>query len=152
MNYYQHSGQCQNDQMSQIDGNDFQNLTTQMIQQNENENPFCPAEAFMLGNYFSSLYVPYCGLTNYPICPQTNRQALLARVMMLEFNMHELNLYLDTHPNDQQALDQFHVFHKAAHEARDEYQKQFGPLAIFDVHNPDVPWAWSGGPWPWERQ
>lgn len=128
------------------------NISTQMIAPNNNSNPFCPEEAFMLGNYFSSLYLPYCGMTNFPLCPANPRQALLTQIMMWEFNMHELNLYLDTHPNDQQALDRFHEFHEKAHQARNEYEKQFGPLAIFDIHTKDVPWPWIQCPWPWQRQ
>lgn len=131
---------------------DHNPLETQMIQENNNKNPFCTEEAFMLGNLFSSLYVPYCGFTNFPVCPQNPRQACLVQVMMLEFTLHELNLYLDTHPNDQNALDRFHEIHQLVHEAREAYEKQYGPLTILSIHQKEVPWAWNQGPWPWEIQ
>ena len=146
MNYYQ---QCQQHAMPQCDN---QVLKTQMIAQNNNETPFCPEEAFTLGNFFSSLYVPYCGFTNFPVRPQNPRQACLANVMMLEFNLHELNLYLDTHPNDRQALDRFHELHHQVLEARKTYEKQYGPLTILSVTQKNTPWVWIDGPWPWEKQ
>ena len=149
MNYFQ---QCHKTQIDSGCADDYKPLKTMKITENNNQNPFCPEEAFMLGNYFSSLYIPYCGLTNYPVCPQNQRQALLAQVMMLEFNLHELNLYLDTHPNDQQALDCFHQFHHATLEARENYEKNFGPLTILNVNCKEVPWVWNNGPWPWQRQ
>lgn len=150
MNYYM---QCQQKQPTMMDtcSNDDV-LKTQMIQQNNNQNPFCMEEAFMLGNFFSSLYVPYCGFTNFPVCPQNPRQACLAQVMMLEFNLHELNLYLDTHPHDQQALNRFHEIHRLVHEARTAFEKQYGPLTVLQLHQEKVPWAWLQGPWPWEKQ
>lgn len=149
MNYYQQCRQCA---PSMIDTGNINALNTMQITPNNNSDPFNPEEAFMLGNFFSSLYVPYCGWTNFPVCPQNPRQRALAKVMMLEFNLHELNLYLDTHPNDQQALDRFHEFHHEVLQAREEFNQQFGPLAILDVHEKEVPWAWKMGPWPWQRQ
>lgn len=152
MNYFQQCQQCQKAQVNPGCNNEKDVLNTMKIKENNNRNPFCPEEAFMLGNFFSSLYVPYCGMTNYPVCPQNQRQALLVQVMMLEFNLHELNLYLDTHPNDQEALNRFHEFHHAVEDARKKYEQQFGPLAILSIHEKEVPWVWNNGPWPWQRQ
>lgn len=141
MNYYQECQRaCENNP-----------LKTQMIAQNNNQNPFSVEEAFTLGNFFSSLYVPYCGFTNFPVCPQNPRQACLASVMMLEFNLHELNLYLDTHPNDKQALTRFHELHHQVLEARKDYECKYGPLTILSVNQKDT-WVWINGPWPWEKQ
>ena len=150
MNYFQ---QCPtNVSAMNVNGNNYANLKTQKIQENNNDRPFAPEEAFMLGNYFSSLYVPYCGLTNYPVQPQNPRQACLVQLMMLEFNLHELNLYLDTHPNDKEALQQFQQFRQAVIEARTNYEKQYGPLLVIDVCSSEAPWVWNQGPWPWQRQ
>ena len=49
----------------------------------------------MLGNIDQSLYCPYKGFTNYPLVAKTTKGQLLSEVMMYDFNVHELNLYLD---------------------------------------------------------
>ena len=63
------------------------------------------------------------------------------------------SLYLDTHPEDKEALDYFHHFNSARQQALHEYAVRFGPLTLGDVQH-DGPckdsWKWATQPWPWE--
>ena len=111
----------------------------------------CPSDAFMLGNIDSNLYCPYKGFTNYPLVPQTTRGQLLAEVMMYDFNAHEMNLYLDTHPCDKEAFEKLFKFQKKAKEARMNYEKQFGALTVSNL-NACQGYTWICSPWPWQRQ
>ena len=43
-------------------------------------------------------------------CMDTERQKLLQEISKVDFVLKELNLYLDTHPYDQQAMERFGQF------------------------------------------
>ena len=48
--------------------------------------------------------------------------------MALDFAVKELNLYLDTHPQDQEALSLYASYIKLAQEGHEKYISQYGPL------------------------
>ncbi|MDI6870400.1 MAG: spore coat protein CotJB [Bacillota bacterium] len=83
-----------------------------------------------------------------------DRKELLRRLMVAEFAAIDLNLYLDTHPRDERALE---AYAKANHEvmmARHEYEEKYGPLVNFG-HSHSIgkdarTWRWLNEPWPWE--
>lgn len=112
---------------------------------------FEPQVALTLGNFFKDLYMSYNGFSNYTFQPQTHRQQALLDVQINAFVAHELNLYLDMHPNDQQMLRLFHEFSKKAKESTKTFENQFGPLTVKDSSN-QVPFNWTQSPWPWEQQ
>ena len=56
------------------------------------------------------------------------RRTLLDRVQMYEFAVIEANLYLDTHPQDQDALKYHDKYANLLEQAKAEYEKQFGAL------------------------
>lgn len=74
----------------------------------------------------------------------------LRAVQELEFALVELNLYLDTHPNDQNALAAFNDFASRYATARSNYEAQYGPLVNFGNSGPTSSWVWINEPWPWE--
>ncbi len=74
----------------------------------------------------------------------------LAELMALDFAVHELVLYLDTHRNDRQALEMLHYYHKLAMEGRMKYQQKYGPLTTWDIGSKQ--YNWPDAPWPWEGE
>lgn len=77
------------------------------------------------------------------------RQALLARVNQAGFAVDDANLYLDTHPCDQDALAYFQQARAMYQEAVNAYSAQFGPLMAVDSTDTNY-WSWISDPWPWE--
>lgn len=82
---------------------------------------------------------------------------LLRELQELEFALVELNLYLDTHPDDEAALRTFSKLSNRYAEARRAYEEQAGPLVNFGHSDPcrqtgpsRDPWRWIEDPWPWE--
>ena len=73
----------------------------------------------------------------------------LVELMALDFAVTELNLYLDTHSGDQEALDLYASYIKMAREGRAKYIAQYGPLNSDDL-TPEGGYAWLNDPWPWE--
>lgn len=112
---------------------------------------FEPQVAFMLGNLFKDLYMSYHGFSNYTFQPQTPRQQALLDVQINAFVAHELNLYLDMHPDNQDMLRLFHEFSQKTKEATEVFESQFGPLNVADSCQ-QIPFDWVQGPWPWEHQ
>ena len=72
----------------------------------------------------------------------------LSELQTMAFVIQELALYLDTHKDDSEALDVYRSFQKMYHDAKEAYQKQYGPL----THGTplDGPYRWLDDPWPWE--
>ena len=79
---------------------------------------------------------------------QLNRSEIILKIQELSFACVDLNLYLDTHPDDQKALCLHRKYCKQVKELKDKYQKVYGPLTI---NYPCNKWRWLEEPWPWER-
>lgn len=81
-----------------------------------------------------------------------DRVALLQRLQEVEFAALELNLYLDTHPLDQNALMQYNQLASQLQMLKQQYEMAYGPLLNFGFSPSQFPFKWLEGPWPWERQ
>lgn len=75
---------------------------------------------------------------------------LLNAIQMYHFYLYDLNLYLDTHPNDKKALEKFNAIKCKLNEARKLYNQKYGPLTALENNSEDN-FYWPDGPWPWER-
>ena len=78
-----------------------------------------------------------------------DRKALLLRIQMCCFVLNDLNLFLDTHPDNQMALEHFRKNQEMLREAQADYIARFGPLQAKDYMGGER-WNWVDGPWPWE--
>jgi len=79
------------------------------------------------------------------------REKMLAELMAADFTVIELNLYLDTHPSDQNAIKLYNTGVKRSKMLRDNYERQYGPLTA-RLSFSNYPWQWITSPWPWEAQ
>ena len=70
------------------------------------------------------------------------------QIRELKFSVNDLALYLDTHPNDRNALNLHNQYSQNLRNLTNQYQKKFGPLTI---ECPCNKWRWIDLPWPWER-
>ncbi|HOJ10076.1 MAG TPA: spore coat protein CotJB [Clostridiales bacterium] len=79
---------------------------------------------------------------------EMNKQSLLKKIMELDFVAVDLQLYLNTHPCDKEALCKFNTIVNQAHMLRQEYERLYGPLCSY--RSPSrYPWQWINNPWPW---
>jgi len=108
-------------------------------------------EGFIRGNMFNNLYDPY---KNYQpqIKATSEREELLNKVRQLKFAMIDLNLYLDTNPNDKNAIMLFNNYRNQEKKACEEFERKYGPLTIDSEVLSNNTWIWNNGPWPWEVQ
>ena len=103
-----------------------------------------PRKALVRGTLFPGLDLPFMGMVNQkekPVTPKTELQTLA-------FAVQELALYLDTHRDDQEALELYRKYQKLYHDATAAYAKMCGPLS----HKTPTEggYAWLDDPWPWE--
>lgn len=78
------------------------------------------------------------------------KTALLA-LQQLSFSLVDLNLYLDTNPTNQQAINDYNQLFEEYWEAKANYELQYGPMNNFGHCPATYPWSWINDPWPWER-
>ncbi|HAN09530.1 MAG TPA: spore coat protein CotJB [Clostridiales bacterium] len=75
---------------------------------------------------------------------------LLLEIQKLEFATVDLNLFLDTHPDNQMALNDYNMYTVELSKLKKEYRLRFGPFANFGSAPSKYPWQWVESPWPWE--
>lgn len=76
---------------------------------------------------------------------------MLSQIQEMEFIAIELNLYLDTHPCDSEALNDYNCAVDAARKLVKKYEAVYGPLYNFGISpNTASEWQWINDPWPWE--
>lgn len=76
---------------------------------------------------------------------------MLKKIQEMQFVAIELNLFLDTHPCDSDAINDFNCAVEILERHQMAYQDEFGPFLSFGFGGPSKePWQWAKGPWPWE--
>ena len=110
----------------------------------ENPPKYDARKALVRGTLFPGLDLPFLGMVNKNEKPVTP----LSELQVMAFAIQELALYLDTHREDQEALEIYRAYQKAYHDAAMEYSRSCGPLT--HKHAVDGPYRWLDDPWPWE--
>ncbi len=75
---------------------------------------------------------------------------LQEEIQAFDFVIVELNLYLDTHPNDYDAIQQFNENTEKSMKLKVNFEQKFGPLMNFGRSYSDYPFMWVDTPWPWQ--
>ena len=82
-----------------------------------------------------------------------DREELLSSLTQLDFMAVDLGLYLNTHPDDEEAINAYNQVIMAADTVRAKYEEQFGPLCSFRSYATDTQnWRWKNNPWPWQSE
>ena len=114
--------------------------------QGKNPKQYDRREALQQGTLFPGLDLPFHRELKSRF-PAVN--SALSELMALDFAVKELNLYLDTHPQDQEALGLYASYIKLAKEGREKYTAKYGPLDSAELVLEDG-YTWLNDPWPWE--
>ena len=110
----------------------------------ENPPKYEPRKALVRGTLFPGLDLPFMNMVNQqeqPVTPKTELQTL-------GFVLQELALYLDTHPEDKEALELYREYQKIYHKGMMEYN-ECNPLKHGMPTQGDR-YRWLDDPWPWE--
>ena len=111
---------------------------------------YSPLEGFNKGNMFSNLYSGYKNYKPSKIKINSEQEEMLLNISELSFASHDLNLYLDVHPNNQEALNLFNNYRRKANELTEMYERKYESLSVSMINNDTVPFNWAISKWPWE--
>jgi len=76
--------------------------------------------------------------------------ALMEELQAVDFVLCELNLYLDTHPNDADAVNEYNHYIQQQKQLRQQIESVYGPLHNYGNSYAGYPWNWADPPWPWQ--
>ena len=109
---------------------------------------FNPQEGFINGNMFENLYSQYKNYKPRKINLENEQERLLYQLQSICFAAHDLNLYLDIHPEDKSMLMLFNDYCKQIKDFTKNYEDKYGPLTVGakDYNS----FEWVSNPWPWE--
>ena len=79
-----------------------------------------------------------------------SRQELMLKIQELSFACVDLNLYLDTNPNNTTYVNLYNEYRKVKENLVNQYEKMYGPLTLTSKELEKNNWVWNNGPWPWE--
>ena len=114
--------------------------------QPENAQRYGQQEALREGTLFPGLNLPFHTELKSRF-PSTS--TALSELMALDFAIKELGLYLDTHRDDEDAVQLLRSYVKLSREGKEKYTQSFGPLEMTDCTG--NAYMWLDDPWPWER-
>ena len=115
-----------------------------------NQNLFNPQEGFIKGNMFTNLYSEYKNYQPQRLTPKSEQERMLYELDSISFAAHDLNLYLDMHPEDQSMVVLFNDYRKKLEELTKSYESMYGPLSVNSNEMENKTFSWINSPWPWE--
>lgn len=95
-----------------------------------------------------------CGdgnMRNNMCCAKNDKQKAMCRIYELGFVLTETMLFLDTHPDDQEALNYYTEMKEQYKKAVEKYADYYGPLNMTNMSNENY-WMWVATPMPWEME
>ena len=101
-------------------------------------------EALARGTLFPGLDLPFKNIVN-----EKAPDSPMAELMAIDFVTDELELYLDTHEDDEEAFALYQNILALRKEARERYVQRFGVISQCDALGQNA-YTWLHDPWPWE--
>ena len=115
-----------------------------------NNELFGTYEGFLKGNLFKNLYAPYKNYVPDRLIPNNEKEEALLNLSQIGFAIHELNLYLDVFPDDNEMLEKFVRVSRDYNRLLNEYEEKYEVITINSEHLNTVPFKWVEQDWPWE--
>ena len=113
--------------------------------QEENSPKYDARFGLVRGTLYPGLDLPFMGMVNQKELPQRPIHDLQA----MDFALNELALYLDTHPEDEEALNLYRQYQTMLAEGNQKFSTEQRPM----THQMQVQhkhYSWLDDPWPWE--
>ena len=79
------------------------------------------------------------------------RNKLLKQISQCEFVLIDINLYLDTHPDDVSAIEDYNAYARQLEILKNKFTRTYGPIHNFgnSAVNDNAPFSWVSEPFPW---
>ena len=108
-----------------------------------------PYEGYLKGNMFKNLYEQYKNYKIATIKPKNEQEQDLFNLNQIMFAMHDVNLYLDVHPDNQEMLNLFTKYKDMYNDLCMKYEQKYGPINVNKTDN-RIPFKWESTIFPWE--
>ena len=108
-------------------------------------------EGYIRGNLFNNLYDQYKDYRPAKLIPNNEQAELLLNINQTTFAAHDMRLYLDLHPDDQNMIRLFNNMQEQAKNAMNEYERRFGPIQA-DSPSENNMFSWQVYSFPWEME
>ena len=115
-----------------------------------NVNLFSPENGYNLGNMFQDLYDQYKDYKPVQLKARNEQEKSYLELSRISFAMHEMNLYLDLHPDDQKIQKLFNDYRKMFIDLEKKYEQKYGALTTCSDSLESMPFNWSTTSFPWE--
>ncbi len=80
-----------------------------------------------------------------------NKEQLLRDIGIADFVLTELVLFLDTHPDNYNAMEYFNHYNRIKNQMEREFSQKYFPLNI-GLADCSKEWRWGMAPLPWEGE
>ena len=77
------------------------------------------------------------------------QQRMLNDIGIVDFTLVELMLFLDTHPENQEAMEHFNHYTKIKNKMMKDFSQMYYPLVKEHADSTNM-WRWGDAPLPWE--
>ncbi len=115
-----------------------------------NPSLYSPEEGFNKGNMFSNLYDPYRNYKPVTLKGNTEQERMYLDLARVCFAKHEINLYLDLHPEDTSMITLFNDYREKEKMLLRQYEEKYGPINTDSSVLNQTPFMWVKDQWPWE--
>ncbi len=78
----------------------------------------------------------------------SDREILLKKISTYAFAIHDLRMFLDTHPKDEITIEKIKEYEEKLKPLKEQYEKKYGLLT--KKNDNSEKWTWVNDPWPWE--
>ena len=76
----------------------------------------------------------------------SRRQEMLHHINVVSFAVDDIKLFLNTHPDNQEALNYYQEYSRLRNEALKKYAEEFGPLTVdYAMRSDSYTWKWQEG-------
>lgn len=80
-----------------------------------------------------------------------SRKELLHLINIASFAVDDTKLFLDTHPENKEALSYFQEYNKIRTQALEDFSRLYGPLTLDSTTDCNDYWQWIEEPYPWQE-
>lgn len=80
-----------------------------------------------------------------------SKEEMLKRITELDFFIIDIHLYLNTHPEDIEAIELYNNYVLQVKQLREDYNRLYGML-LANHCTSKQPWQWIDNPWPWQKE
>jgi len=82
----------------------------------------------------------------------TQKGELIQKITEYSFACLDMNLYLDNHPDDVNAVNMYITLSNKLNSYIASYERKYGALSNFGTSSSKMPSSWIDCPWPWEKE